>query len=97
MNGIERTTFYPTAERITKALGLTIVPDPEPEQGHYYRSDHFSLGKVGIPAVSIDPGHDVVGKGKAWGDEQSADPEGGEAQEGEESEAAGEEAGEASS
>ena len=28
---------------------------------------------VGIPAVSIDPGHDVVGKGKAWGDEQSAD------------------------
>src|SRR5436305_348763 len=73
MNGIERTTFYPTAERITKALGLTIVPDPEPEQGHYYRSDHFSLGKVGIPAVSIDPGHDVIGKSKAWGDEQSND------------------------
>jgi Zn-dependent M28 family amino/carboxypeptidase len=73
MNGIERTTFYPTAERITKALGLTIVPDPEPEQGHYYRSDHFSLGKVGIPAVSIDPGPNVIGKGKEWGAEQSND------------------------
>jgi Zn-dependent M28 family amino/carboxypeptidase len=73
MNGIERTTFYPTAERITKALGLTIVPDPEPEQGHYYRSDHFSLGKVGIPAVSVDPGHDVIGKGKEWGAAQSDD------------------------
>ncbi len=73
MTGIERTTFYPTAQRITKALGLTIVPDPEPEQGHYYRSDHFSLGKVGIPAVSIDPGHDVVGKGKEWGAAQADD------------------------
>src|SRR5262249_18599221 len=73
MNGIERTTFFPTAQAITKALGLTIVPDPEPEQGHYYRSDHFSFGKVGIPAVSIDPGHDVIGRGKAWGDEQSND------------------------
>jgi Zn-dependent M28 family amino/carboxypeptidase len=73
MNGIERTTFYPTAQRIAKALGLTIIPDPEPEQGSYYRSDHFSLGKVGIPAVSIDAGQDVVGKPKEWGAKQSAD------------------------
>jgi Zn-dependent M28 family amino/carboxypeptidase len=67
MNGVERTTFYPTAQRVAKALDLEIVPDPEPEQGHYYRSDHFSLGKVGIPAFSVEPGHDVIGKGKAWG------------------------------
>ena len=73
MNGVERTTFYPTVERVTKALGLTIIPDPEPEQGHYYRSDHFSLGRVGIPAFSIDPGHDVVGKDKGWGAKWSAD------------------------
>ena len=73
MNGIERTTFFPAAQRITKALGLTIIPDPEPEQGHYYRSDHFSLGKVGIPAVSIDAGQDVVGKTKEWGAKQSED------------------------
>jgi len=67
MNGIERTTFYPTALRITKALGLTIIPDPEPEQGHYYRSDHFSFGKAGIPAFSVDPGHDVIGKPAGFG------------------------------
>ena len=73
MNGIERTTFYPTAQRITKALGLTIIPDPEPEQGHYYRSDHFSFGKVGIPAFSIDPGHDVIGKPAGFGAQWSAD------------------------
>src|SRR3954454_20974640 len=73
MNGIERTTFYPAAQRITSALGLSIIPDPEPEQGHYYRSDHFSFGKVGIPAFSIDPGHDVVGKPAGFGDQWSND------------------------
>src|SRR5581483_4116412 len=73
MNGVERTTFYPTAKRVTKALGLTIIPDPQPEQGHYYRSDHFSFGKVGIPAFTIDPGTDVVGKGKEWGEKMWRD------------------------
>src|SRR4051794_32467574 len=73
MNGIERTTFYPEAQKITKALGLKIIPDPEPEQGHYYRSDHFSLGKVGIPAVSVDAGVDVVGKPAGWAKQASED------------------------
>ena len=73
MNGVERTTFFPTAQRVTKAMGLTISPDPEPEQGHYYRSDHFSLGKVGIPAFSIDAGQDIVGKGKEWAAKMSSD------------------------
>jgi Zn-dependent M28 family amino/carboxypeptidase len=71
MLGVERTTFLPTAERVTKALHLRIVPDQEPEQGHYYRSDHFSLAKVGIPAFSIDPGQDVIGKPPGWGKAQS--------------------------
>jgi Zn-dependent M28 family amino/carboxypeptidase len=73
MNGVERTTFFPTAQLVTSAMGITIVPDPEPEQGHYYRSDHFSLGKVGIPAFSVDAGHDIAGKGKEWGDKMSAE------------------------
>lgn len=67
MIGVERTTFNPAAERVTKALGLTIVPDQDPEQGFYYRSDHFSLAKVGVPAFSIDFGHDVVGKPADFG------------------------------
>jgi Zn-dependent M28 family amino/carboxypeptidase len=67
MTGVERTSFFPTAQRVTKALGLRIDPDAEPEQGHYYRSDHFSLGKVGIPAFSIDPGNEVVGKPAGYG------------------------------
>lgn len=62
MIGGERTTFYPTAQRITRALGLNIVGDPAPEQGYYYRSDHFSFGKAGIPAFSIGQGRDITGK-----------------------------------
>lgn len=73
MNGVERTTYFATAKKITKAMGLTIVPDLEPEQGHYYRSDHFSMGKVGVPAFSVDAGFDFIGKGKDWGRKQSED------------------------
>jgi Zn-dependent M28 family amino/carboxypeptidase len=73
MNGVERTSFYPTAQKVAKAMGITIVPDQEPEQGHYYRSDHFSLGKVGVPAFSVDPGQEVVGKPAGWGKAQSDD------------------------
>jgi Zn-dependent M28 family amino/carboxypeptidase len=67
MNGVERTTFFPTAKEVAQALGMRIDPDEEPEQGHYYRSDHFSLGKVGIPAFSVDPGGDLVNGGAARG------------------------------
>ena len=62
MLGVERTTFEPAAQRITKAIGLEIVPDQSPEQGSYYRSDHFSFGKAGIPAFSIGQGTDLLGK-----------------------------------
>jgi Zn-dependent M28 family amino/carboxypeptidase len=67
MIGIDRTTFFPVAQRVTKAMGLTIVPDPTPEQGSYYRSDHFSLAKVGVPSFSIKQGFDIVGKPPEWG------------------------------
>jgi Zn-dependent M28 family amino/carboxypeptidase len=71
MTGVERLTFNPTAERVANDLGLKIVPDEQPEQGHYYRSDHFSLSRVGIPAFSISAGQDVIGKPAGYGKAQS--------------------------
>jgi len=71
MIGIDRTTFFPVAEKVTKALNLTIVPDQAPEQGSYYRSDHFSLAKVGVPAFSVKQGFDVTGKPAEWGSARS--------------------------
>ena len=40
----------------------TITPDPEPEKGFYYRSDHFPLAKIGIPALYLDAGVRFVGR-----------------------------------
>lgn len=47
--------------------GRYITYDPTPEAGHYFRSDHFSFAKVGIPALAQGFGIDVVGKGKEYG------------------------------
>ncbi len=71
--GAERTTFYPVAQRVTKALGIRIDPDEHPEQGSYYRSDHFSMAKFGIPAFSVNPGSEYVGRSKDWGEKQFKD------------------------
>lgn len=65
--GAERTTFYPVVEEIAKEFHLSIRPDSRPEAGHYYRSDHFSLGRVGIPAFSISEGMKYQGHDVAWG------------------------------
>jgi Zn-dependent M28 family amino/carboxypeptidase len=47
--------------------GRTITPDPEPEKGFYYRSDHFNFAKQGVPALDPDSGIDYVGRSGAWG------------------------------
>jgi len=52
---------------VGKTQGRTLSPDPKPEAGHFYRSDHFPLSKVGVPAVSFSPGDDLVNGGKQKG------------------------------
>jgi Zn-dependent M28 family amino/carboxypeptidase len=73
VSGAERTTFYPAVEKIAKEFGLAIKPDAHPEAGHYYRSDHFSLSRVGIPSFSISEGLKFKGHDLAWGDAQAKD------------------------
>ncbi|MEQ1759787.1 MAG: M20/M25/M40 family metallo-hydrolase [Vicinamibacterales bacterium] len=51
--GAERSTILATARRIAARTGRAIVPDLEPGQGNFFRSDHFPLAKAGIPAVSV--------------------------------------------
>jgi len=67
VNGAQRTSFFPAVEATAKAFDLTIVPDPRPEAGSYYRSDHFSLSRIGIPAFSVDTGSLYQGHDRAWG------------------------------
>jgi Zn-dependent M28 family amino/carboxypeptidase len=62
VNGAERTTMYPIVEEAAKRYELKISPDPRPSAGTYYRSDHFSFARVGIPSFSIDDGRELAGK-----------------------------------
>jgi Zn-dependent M28 family amino/carboxypeptidase len=71
ISGSERTTFYPMAQALAQEFRLAIRPDSHPEAGHYYRSDHFSLARVGIPAFSINEGVKYKGHDAAWGLEQA--------------------------
>ena len=70
VSGAERTTFYPTVEETARAFDLVLQPDQTPNAGHYYRSDHFSLARVGIPAFSIGQGTSFQGHPESWGKDQ---------------------------
>jgi Zn-dependent M28 family amino/carboxypeptidase len=67
LTGAERTTFYPVVQRTAQAFGYDIQPDAEPGAGHYYRSDHFSLARVGVPAFSINTSTQFAGHAPEWG------------------------------
>ena len=70
VSGAERTTFYPEVQALAKDFRLAIRPDARPEAGHFYRSDHFSLARVGVPAFSINEGMKYKGHPEEWGLEQ---------------------------
>jgi Zn-dependent M28 family amino/carboxypeptidase len=56
-----------------KREGKYFSPDPHPEAGHFYRSDHFSFAKQGVPAISYESGDDLVNGGVARGEAVTAE------------------------
>jgi len=73
VSGAERTTVYPTVQAVAQAFGMAIQPDDHPEAGHYYRSDHFSMARVGVPAFSVNEGALFKGHDLVWGEEKEKD------------------------
>jgi Zn-dependent M28 family amino/carboxypeptidase len=71
VTGAERTTFFPVVRKTANAFGFAIEPDPEPGAGHYYRSDHFSLARAGVPAFSINTAQKFAGHSADWGKAQA--------------------------
>ena len=67
VSGAERTNFYPNVEATAKEFRLAIRADARPEAGHFYRSDHFSLARVGVPSFSINEGMKFKGHPESWG------------------------------
>jgi Zn-dependent M28 family amino/carboxypeptidase len=68
--GFGNSTLDDVAVAVLARSGRVLVPEPEPEAGRFYRSDHFEFAKVGVPAFYINEGLDIVGKPAGWGKEQ---------------------------
>ncbi len=61
LNGAERTTIWPELQSAAQAHQLTIEPDPRAAAGTYFRSDHFSMARAGVPAFSVSAGSKLKG------------------------------------
>jgi Zn-dependent M28 family amino/carboxypeptidase len=68
--GAERSTLKAVVDAVARERGMRVAPDARPEQGSFYRSDHFPFAKVGVPSISLKEGNDYVGRSKEWGEEQ---------------------------
>ena len=53
-------------ESAASEQGRTVRPDPEPEKGYFYRGDHFSFAKQGVPSLWPDTGMNSVEHGEEW-------------------------------
>jgi Zn-dependent M28 family amino/carboxypeptidase len=62
--GAERSNLQPFVNEVLRERSMTFLPDAHPEQGSFFRSDHFPFAKTGVPALSIRNGDDYVGKTK---------------------------------
>ena len=62
MVGDDNSTLIDLLREAASVQGRTVNPDPEPEKGYYYRSDHFEFAKQGVPALYTSSGTDYLGK-----------------------------------
>src|SRR5205085_7238081 len=62
VTGADRTTAWPTVQAVAQRHDLEIEPDPRAHLGIFYRSDHFSMARAGVPAFSVASGTKLKGK-----------------------------------
>ena len=67
--GMDRSTLGPVFEAAARAESLTVQSQPD-VRGSFFRSDHFPFARSGVPALSIKPGVDFVGRPREWGEQQ---------------------------
>jgi Zn-dependent M28 family amino/carboxypeptidase len=66
--GAERSDLWAVAQEVARERKMTVSGDPHPEQGSFYRSDHFPFAKVGVPSLSLKEGKLFIGKPDDYGD-----------------------------
>ncbi len=67
ITGVGKSELEDLVKPFVAAQGRVIVPEPNPERGSYYRSDHFSFAKLGVPMLYGESGEDLVNGGKEAG------------------------------
>lgn len=65
--GLGNSTLDDFVQAVAAEQGRSVKPDPEPEKGYYFRSDHFNFAKQGVPALDPGEGVDFIGKPEGWG------------------------------
>lgn len=73
VTGGDKSELTAILQRVEREMGLVETPEDHAERGHYYRSDHFSMAKRGVPMFAVGRGTDLVVGGKAAGDAASED------------------------
>ena len=67
VTGLGASELDDVAEKVAARQGRVIRPDPTPEKGGYYRSDHFPFVRMGVPALASGGGIEYLGRDADWG------------------------------
>jgi Zn-dependent M28 family amino/carboxypeptidase len=71
--GLGNSTLDDVLGTAADEMGRVVQPDPEPEKGSFYRSDHFEFAKEGVPALYVSQGTRFVGRPEGYGEEKRAE------------------------
>jgi Zn-dependent M28 family amino/carboxypeptidase len=67
--GMDRSEVGEFVRAAAAEEGMEIAPEPHPEQGMFFRQDHFPFARAGVPAVALDHGLRFEGRPEGWGEE----------------------------
>jgi Zn-dependent M28 family amino/carboxypeptidase len=68
--GVDRSDLGGLVREAARAEGMEIAPEQHPEQGFFFRQDHFPFARAGVPALALDHGLRYVGRPEGWGEER---------------------------
>ncbi len=68
--GLGKSSLDDWIRAIAEMQGRTVVPEAFPDKGSYYRSDHLSFARLGVPSAFLDAGTEVLGRPAGWGRQQ---------------------------
>jgi Zn-dependent M28 family amino/carboxypeptidase len=66
--GADRSELGSYVRRAAAAEGMEVSPEPHPEQGMFFRQDHFPFARAGVPALALDHGLRFEGREEGWGE-----------------------------